>query len=92
MKPEDQARIDAEIDAEIDEYRPVSGRQRLVIVVLAIATAIGVVLVLLHPPGGIVRKRPPAAAVPECAQGNPDATGCVGGMATVIAPAAAASR
>ncbi len=68
-----------------DAYRPISGRQRLAIIVLAIVTAVGAVLILLDPPGGVVRKRAP---IPECAASTPDAKGCVGGMATVIAPAA----
>lgn len=68
-----------------DAYRPISPRQRLAIVVLAIVTAVGAMLILLDPPGGVVRKR---AAIPECAASAPDAKGCVGGMATVIAPAA----
>lgn len=81
------------VAALLDDYRPVSWRQRLVIIVLAIATAVGVVLLLLDPPGGVVRKRPPAPVVPECTASSPEpASGCVGGMATVLPPAPAASR
>lgn len=79
-----------------DAYRPLSGRQRLLIVLLGVGTSIGGVLTLLDPPGGVVRKAPPAPTVPECAASSPAATtGCVGGLATVLPPAptpSAASR
>lgn len=75
-----------------DAYRPLSGRQRVLIVLLGVGTAIGGVLTLLAPPGGVVRTRPPARLVPQCAASTPDASGCVGGMATVLPPAAPASR
>ena len=74
-----------------DDYRPLTVRRRLLILLLAVATAIGVVLTLLDPPGGVVRKRPTAPPVPECSASAAAAgeAGCVGGKASVImAPAA----
>jgi hypothetical protein len=64
---------------EADPYRPVSRRRRLLIGLLAIATAITVVLTLLYPPGGIKRHRP---AVPVCSDGQGE--GCVGGRVEMI--------
>jgi hypothetical protein len=46
----------------VPDYRPLSPRRRVLIALLAVATAIGVVLVLLHPPGGVVRVAPAAPA------------------------------
>lgn len=65
-----------------DEYRPIPRNRRWQIVVLGISTAIGIVLLLLYPPGGVkrVRKLPPDAA--RCAAGQ--TTDCVGGTASVI--------
>jgi hypothetical protein len=72
-------------------YRPVSKRRRLLIVVLALATAATLLLYILGRRGAILSgKRPVPADVSACKGGN--TTGCVGGMATVIvAPAPAAS-
>lgn len=66
-----------------DSYRPVSSRQRLWIVVLAIVTASTVLLSLIYRPGGA--RRPAVPEVPDraaCAAGQ--STGCVGGKADVI--------
>jgi hypothetical protein len=65
-----------------DDYRPLSGRRRVLIALLALATAVSVALTLLDPPGGVKRKRhlPPDAAV--CAPGQ--VNDCVGGKAQVI--------
>jgi hypothetical protein len=66
-----------------DSYRPVSGRQRLWIAVLAVATAATVLLSLIYRPGGV--KRSAAVVAPDkalCASGQ--STGCVGGVAEVI--------
>jgi hypothetical protein len=74
-----------------DRYRPLSGRRRILIVVLAIATAATVLLSLIYRPGGV--ERPPPAPVPDaerCAPGRSD--GCVGGKVDVIVPPPAASR
>lgn len=76
-------------DAErAPRYRPLPARRRLLIAVLAVVTAITVVLTLLYPPGGVKRTR----RLPgPCSEGRQ--TECVGGKADVIvlpqAPSAA---
>ena len=62
-----------------DEYRVMNARRRVLIGLLAIATAIAVVLMLVYPPGSSKRTR---AAVPQCSASQP--TDCVGGKADVI--------
>ena len=74
-----------------DSYLPMTGRRRTLTVVLAIASAIGTVLLLLYPPGGPDRsKRAPSGPQP-CVGAN--TTDCVGGKVDVIVvpPGAAAS-
>jgi hypothetical protein len=75
-------------DDEIEEYSALNARRRIVIGLIAISTAVGVVLMLFYPPGGVKRTR---AAVPECSASQP--RDCVGGKAEVIyvAPAAASA-
>jgi len=77
---------------EVDEYRPLSRRRRLLIALLAIATATAVVLTLVAPPGGSKGPRP-AVGGAVCASGQ--TSQCVGGKADVIvvspAPASTAS-
>jgi hypothetical protein len=84
VKPED--RYDAS-----SQYPATPWPRVLRNVVLAIVTAIGVVLLLLYPPGGVQRKAPPPPPPPpdaaRCAPGQD--SGCVGGRAVVIVPAAA---
>jgi hypothetical protein len=79
---------------EHDAYRPLSGRRRLLIVVLALATAATIVLSVLGTPGGAKGPRPPPAPpAPEpaaCAPGQ--SIGCLGGKADVIVPPASAAR
>jgi hypothetical protein len=75
-------------------YRPVSIRRRLLIGLLALATAAVVLLYILGRREAIVHGDPQALPLPAdvsaCKGGN--TTGCVGGMATVImAPPPAAS-
>lgn len=76
-------------------YRPSSLRRRLLVAALAVATAVGVVALLLDPPGGVQRPRvapsSPAAATPApaCAPGQSE--GCVGGTSMVIRPVAPAA-
>ena len=76
---------------EGDPYRPVSARRRILIVVLAVATASSLLLYMLGRRGQIEADRPhKPTEVATCAAGQ--TTGCVGGLATVIiAPAAGAS-
>jgi len=74
-------------------YRPISRRRRLLIFLLAVATAITVVLTLLYPPHGVKRVKAPVAEPARCADGR--GSDCVGGTAQVIVapvPASAASR
>lgn len=77
-------------DDDAPQYRPISARRRVLIVLLAIATAVTVVLMLLDPPGGVQRTRPVPAAQQPCAPGQTE--NCVGGKADVIVttPASAA--
>ncbi|MDP1901008.1 MAG: hypothetical protein Q8K96_11210 [Rubrivivax sp.] len=69
-------------------------RRRLLIALLAVATAIVVAVMILKQPAGTHRGRPLPAAVladaPRCTEGQTE--GCVGGMAAVIptVPASAA--
>lgn len=78
---------------EVGAYRPLSRRRRLLIVALAVATAVAVVTMLFDPPGGVQRTKPvpaasPAASPPSCAPGQ--TSDCVGGTSAVIVPAAPA--
>lgn len=80
---------------EIGPYRPLNLRRRLLLVALAVGTAVGVVVMLLDPPGGVQRTRAPAAATAagpaDCTPGQ--TSGCVGGTSAVIVPGVApASR
>jgi len=71
-----------------DTYRPISRGRRLLIVVLAVVTAVTVVATLLDPPGGVQRPRTAAASATmtpaDCGPGQQ--SGCVGGKAEVLAP------
>jgi hypothetical protein len=72
-----------------ERYRPLSTRRRLLILLLAVATAVTLVLTLLDPPGRSLRPRAIAAsaAAPTtapCAEGQ--SSGCVGGKVDVIVP------
>jgi hypothetical protein len=69
----------------VDRYRPLSTRRRLLFMALAVATAVGVVLLLLDPPGGVQRKRPVAPPPAPCTAGQ--TVHCVGGTVEVLAPA-----
>jgi hypothetical protein len=76
-----------------DSYRPVSRKRRLLIALLAVSTAVTIVLTLVSPPAG--SKGPHAAAqtpdAPACGPGQ--TTDCVGGRADVflVSPAPASS-
>lgn len=80
---------------EHEHYQPLSRRRRLLIVLLAISTAITVAWMLLERPGAptLVRVVPArgGASAPVCGSETPN---CVGGKAQVIVvpPAAPASR
>lgn len=73
-------------------YRPLSRRRRLLMVALAVATAVAVIGLLLDPPGGVKRPRGPAAAggteaaapTGAVSAANAGAAGSVGGMMQVL--------
>ena len=74
---------------EVDRYKPLSGRRRLWVVLLAIGTAVTLMYSLLERPGAPVIHR---IAAPEPARCAGEDTGCVGGRADVIlTPAVPAS-
>ncbi len=80
----------AEPEALIPEFPRMSWRRRLLMIGLAMATAITIVVTLLNPPGGVKRhKPPPPPDVARCGQGQTQ--GCVGGLAGVIAAPATAT-
>lgn len=78
----------------VERFRPLSHRRRLLIALLAVATAVAVVLTLLDPPGAAPRPRATQAAASaasapaRCAAGQ--TSGCIGGKVDVIVPAPAA--
>jgi hypothetical protein len=65
-----------------------NARRRLLIGLLAVVTAVTVVLTLLHPPGGVKRVRKLPADVARCAASAvpSEANDCVGGRIDVIVP------
>ncbi|MDP1648948.1 MAG: hypothetical protein Q8M01_12230 [Rubrivivax sp.] len=77
--------------ANEDSYRPLSLRRRLFIALLAVATAVTLIMMMLERTGAPPIARPPAAAGPAaCTAGQ--LSGCLGGKADVIfVPAAAAA-
>jgi hypothetical protein len=77
---------------EPDPYRPVSRKRRLLIVVLAVATAAFVVYSMTRKSGVVRNAVLHPADVPACTSGQTE--GCVGSMTAIIAlPASpAASR
>jgi hypothetical protein len=77
---------------EVEEFPPTPWRRRLLILLLAVGTALTIAVLMLVPPGGIRRKLPlPPPDAARCAQGQTQ--DCVGGTVQVIvAPAASAAR
>lgn len=72
------------------EYRPLNWRRRVLLVALAVSTAVVGVTVLVERPGGVQRPAPghgPDRA--PCSGGNTQ--DCVGGVSSVIVPARPAS-
>lgn len=67
-----------------DSYRPVSGRRKLLILLLGVSTALSLIYMMLNRTGAPPLKR---AEVARCAPGQ--TTGCVGGAAQVITVAPA---
>ena len=76
---------------EGDPYRPINGRRRLLIALLAVAVAAALLLYMLDRRRQIEGDRPhQPSEVAACKGGQ--TVGCVGGMVTVIvAPGPAAS-
>lgn len=73
------------LDAAVSDFRPVSRGQRRWIIVVSLATAIGLWLLLLYRPGGHPRVIPPAPAASATLPCPPGQTsGCVGGKAEVM--------
>lgn len=77
---------------EPDPYRPINRRRRVLIAVLAVATAAFVVWAMTRKSGLVRNAALHPADVAACTAGQ--TTGCVGSMTSVIAPppASAASR
>jgi hypothetical protein len=75
--------------APSDFFRPfgkLPGHRRLLIALLAVVTALGILLALLVRPGGVQRPLPPPQAdVATCRAGQTEA--CVGSTTLVITPA-----
>lgn len=70
---------------EVDRYRPLTGRRRLLILLLAVTTALTVMYSVLERPGAPEIHRVPAPEPARCAGED---TRCVGGRADIIpAPA-----
>jgi hypothetical protein len=72
-----------------ERYRPIAARRRMLIALLAVATAAFVIWSMTRK-SGVVREaaRHPADVQP-CAAGQTE--GCVGSMTTLIVPAASAA-
>ena len=69
-----------------DSYSPISGRRKLLILLLGVSTALGLIYMMLNRTGAPPLKRVDSA---RCAPGQ--STDCVGGRAQVIVVAPAAS-
>lgn len=81
-------------EPEVERYRPVSGRGRLLIALLAVATAAFVTWSMTRKSGIVPATLREAARhasdVPACASGQRE--GCTGGLTVVLPAAPAASR
>ncbi len=66
------------------DYPAATWHRRLVVTVLAVTTAIAVILTIIYPPGGVKRTRPVPADAARCTAGQQE--DCVGGRAAVIVP------
>ncbi len=75
-------------EIEVDEFPAPTWRKRLLVLLLAVATAGTIVWVLTIPPKPVPRELiPPPADVQRCTRGQTQ--GCVGGIAGVIVSPAA---
>lgn len=78
------------MEFEPDPYRPVSRKRRLLIVVLAVATAAFITYSMTRKSGIVRNAMQHPADVAACAPGQTEA--CVGSMtAVIVAPAASAA-
>ncbi len=72
-------------------YPAPTARRRLLVLLLAVATAMTIGWLMLYRPGGVKPSGPPLPAdAARCQAGQQD--GCVGGRALVISPPASAAR
>jgi len=80
------------MEPEQERYRPIPARRRVLIALLAVATAAGVTWSLTRKSGVVREAARHPHDVPACVAGQTE--GCVGSMTTLIAPpaASAASR
>ena len=69
---------------DFEEYRPVKGRKKLLVVLLAVSTAIGVVLMMLYPPGGPDRSKRATSGPQRCV--GTQTQECIGGKVDLIVP------
>lgn len=79
-------------EPQVDDYRPTSGRRRLLIALLAVATATTLIWMMLERVGAPPVRRVLPEDKPRCAEGQTE--GCVGGRAEVLVvpgPASAAT-
>jgi len=77
-------------EPQVERYRPITARRRVLIALLAVATAAFVTWAMTRKSGLVREAAKHPADVPACAASQ--AEGCAGGLTTVIAPAAPASR
>ncbi|MFY9512548.1 MAG: hypothetical protein WAQ05_16395 [Rubrivivax sp.] len=73
----------------VEHYPGLSRRRKLLLALLAVVTAVTVVLTLLNPPGGVQRVRKLPADAAACS--GVQTRDCVGGVVEVIVPAAASA-
>lgn len=69
-------------EPQVDDYRPTSGRRRLLIALLAVATATTLMWMMLERVGAPPVQRVLPEDRPRCAEGQTE--GCVGGRAEVL--------
>lgn len=77
-------------EPEVERYRPIPGRRRLLLLVPAVVTAAFVTWAMTRKSGLVREAAKHPADVPACAASQ--AEGCVGSMTTVITPPSPASR
>lgn len=79
-------------EADVAQYRPLSGRRRLLIAALAVATAVWVLWLMLQPQLRKMRAEAARKGADVQACSGQQTQGCVGGtMGVITAPAAPGS-